>query len=303
MPSSLRLLSKVAMTMRSLLLAAAALLALSSPALALDCGKASTKLERAVCGDKRLKAADAAMGQAYAQILKAAAGDAEIRDMLVAGQRRWVAARDQRLAGPEEEDEDEAAWHARLLKAMRDRADALGERSRTDPKRFDLIATAEAQRRFAAQFTGGPFAGYSTDCDFLPADGRSASADIYGCFATRFYQNKDRVCGVTEDWASGSVSETHSIAEVVDGRLKTIAACSIGGTGGLPLCPDEDQEAEAGWTLQPNADAAVAAAGPLPRIDAEAGGLDDDAPWLRACLTDPTYPKADPASDGTTKKP
>ncbi|TSD84403.1 DUF1311 domain-containing protein [Mycobacterium sp. KBS0706] len=297
----LRLVSKAAMTMRSLLLAAAALLALSGPAFALDCGKASTTLERAICADKRLKTADTAMGQAYAQILKAAAGDAEIRDMLVASQRRWLAARDRRLAGPEE-GEDDAAWHARLLKAMHDRSDALGLRSRTDPKQFDLIAAAEAQRRFAARFTGGPFAGFSTACDFLPADGRSASADIYGCFATRFYQNKDRVCGVAEDWASGSVSETHSVAEVVGGTLETVAACAIGGTGDLPLCPDQDQEAEAGWDLKPNVDA-VAAAGSLPRIDAEGGGLDDDASWLRACLTDPGYPQEDPANDGTTKKP
>ena len=47
--------------MRSLLLAAAALLALSGPAFALDCGKASTTLERAICADKRLKTADTAM--------------------------------------------------------------------------------------------------------------------------------------------------------------------------------------------------------------------------------------------------
>lgn len=288
------------MTMKSLLLAAAALLALSGPALALDCGKASTRLERAICGDKRLKAADAAMGQAYSQILKAAAGDAEIHEMLVASQRRWLAARDRRLAGPEE-DEDDAAWHARLLKAMRDRADALGERSRTDPKRFDLIATAEAQRRFAAQFTGGPFAGYSTDCDFLPSQGLSGAPDTYGCFAARFYQNKDRVCSVAEDWASGSVYETHSVADVVDGRLKTVAICTVGSTGGQPACPDEDRDADARWNVEPRGEAAARS---LPQIDAEAGGgPDDDAPWLRACLTDRSYPLADPASDGTPKKP
>ena len=290
------------MPMKSLLPAAAALLALASPALALDCGKASTRLEHAICGDKTLKAADAAMGQAYAQILKAAAGDAEIRDMLVAGQKRWLAARDQRLAGPEE-DEDDAAWRARLLKAMRDRADALGQRSRTDPKQFDLIAMAEAQRRFAAQFTGGPFAGYRTDCDFLPEDGRSAAPDVYGCFAARFYQNRDRVCGVAEDWASGSVSETHSVAEVVNGKLKPVATCTVGGTGGEPPCPDEDREAGAAWNLQPKADAAASPASPLPRIDAEAGGgPGDDAPWLRACLTDKSFPLADPTGDGSGKR-
>jgi uncharacterized protein YecT (DUF1311 family) len=298
------------MTTRSLLLAAAALFALSSPALALDCGKASTKLEHAICGDKRLKAADAAMGQAYGQILKAAAGDAEIRDMLVASQRRWLAARDEALGDPagwpEDADRDPDTWHAKILTAMQDRTNALKERSNTDPQQFALIATAQAQRRFLGQFTGGPFAGFETRCEFFPT--RSGSwADYYGCFATRTYQNHDRVCSVDEDWATYRAYETRSIADVVDGKLKPVASCALDGDTDS-TCPDgaTGDNPEARWNLQPKAaDAGTAGATPpaLPKLDAEAAGTLDDSPWLHACLTDPSYPKADPASDGSVKKP
>ncbi|OWJ64073.1 lysozyme inhibitor LprI family protein [Inquilinus limosus] len=298
------------MTMRSLLLAAAALLALSGPALALDCGKASTKLERAICGDKRLKAADAAMGQAYAQILKAAADDAGIHDMLVASQRRWLAARDEALADPagwpEDVDRDPATWRDRILTAMRDRANDLKQRSDTDPQQFALIATAREQQRFLAQFTGGPFAGFATRCEFFPTHAGSW-ADYYACYATRHYQNGNRVCSVDEDWATYRTYETRSIAEVVDGKLKPVATCGTEGQAGYTLCPGGDTLGdEAGrWDLQPKTEDTRLPSGPpsLPKLDAEAAGTLDDAPWLRACLTDPGYPTADPASDGTTKKP
>lgn len=296
------------MTMRSLLLAAAALLALSSPALALDCGKASTKLEHAICGDKRLKAADAAMGQAYSQILKAAAGDAEIRDMLVGSQRRWLAARDEALGDPagwpEDADRDAGTWHDKILSAMRDRTNDLKARSNTDPQQFALIAEAQEQRRFLAQFTGGPFAGFATRCEFFPT--RSDSwADYYSCFATRIYQNHDRVCSVDEDWATYRTYETRSIADVVDGTLKPVASCNLdGGTDSTCPDPSTSDNPEARWNLQPKAAGSASAAPPaLPKIDAEAAGTLDDTPWLHACLTDPAYPKADPTSDGSAKTP
>jgi len=301
------------MTMRSLLLAAAALLALSAPALALDCGKASTKLERAICGDKRLKAADAAMAQAYAQILKAAAGDAEIHEMLVASQRRWLAARDQDLGDPEswpeDADRDVDTWHDKILSLMQDRTNVLKDRSKTEPGQFSLIAEAQAQRRFLARYTGGPFAGFETRCEIFPTHAGSW-ADYYSCFATRTYQNHDRVCSVDEDWATYRTYETRSIADVVDGKLKPVASCAVDGNNDS-TCPDgpASDNPEARWNLQPkaeeagNAGSADAKAAALPKLDAEAWGSLDDTPWMRACLTDPDYPKADPTSDGTPKKP
>ncbi|WP_395676613.1 lysozyme inhibitor LprI family protein [Inquilinus sp.] len=298
------------MTMRSLLLAAAALLALSSPALALDCGKASTKLEHAICGDKRLKAADAAMGQAYSQILKAAAGDAEIRDMLVASQRRWLAARDETLGDPagwpEDADRDPDTWHDKILSLMQDRTNVLKDRSKTQPQQFTLIAVAKEQRRFLGQFTGGPFAGFETRCEIFPSHAGSW-ADYYSCFATRTYQNHDRVCSVDEDWATYRTYQTRSIADVVDGKLKPVASCALDNDNDS-ICPDgpASDNPEARWNLQPKAaEAGTADVAPtaLPKLDAEATGDEEDSAWLHACLTDPAYPKADPTSDGSAKTP
>jgi uncharacterized protein YecT (DUF1311 family) len=299
---------------KSLLLAAATLAALAAPAYAIDCSKASTVIEHGICGNKGLKAADAALGQAYVQIVKAAGGDAEIRAMLVASQKRWLAARDEAFADPKNEHwDDENSWRGKLLHAIRSRTEALAKRSATDPKQFDLIAGALLQRQFAARFTGGAFAGFETECEFLPGSNQSW-ADDYGCFGTRTYQNHDRVCSVNEDWATYSVYETRTIADVVGGNLKTIATCSVGGFGGAPDCPDAEDSA-ARWTLQPkDADAGNPAGGapdggsaatdssPLPKIDVEAG-LDDGTPWLNACLTDKGYPPADPAGDGSGKTP
>jgi hypothetical protein len=150
------------------------------------------------------------------------------------------------------------------------------------------------------RFTGGAFAGFATDCEFLPGS-RESWADHYGCFATRSYQNYNRVCSVSEDWATYSVYETRTVADVVDGKLKTVATCSVGGFSGDSACPD-GSDTEARWNLQPKADKSGASAAPSPlKVDAEAGGAEDDQPWLRACLTDTGYPAADPASDGSRK--
>jgi uncharacterized protein YecT (DUF1311 family) len=289
------------MSLKSLLLAAATLTALASPAYAIDCGKASTAIEHAICDTRSLKAADAALGQAYAQILKAADGDAEIHAMLVASQKRWLAARDEAFADPKDEHwDDENPWREKLLQAIRSRTEDLGKKSAADPKQFDLVARALQQRQFAARFTGGPFAGFATGCEFLPGS-RESWADHYGCFATRSYQNNNRVCSVSEDWATYSVYETRTVADVVDGKLKTVATCSVGGFGEESACPDGSDTA-ARWNLQPKADESGASAAPSPlKVDAEAGGAEDDQPWLRACLTDTGYPAADPASDGSRK--
>jgi uncharacterized protein YecT (DUF1311 family) len=300
------------MSLKSLLLAAATLAALASPAYAIDCGKASTAIEHGICGDKDLKAADAALGQAYAQIVKAAAGDAEIHAMLVASQKRWLAARDDTFANPKDDHwTDETPWRGRLLDAIRNRTDDLGRRSATDPKQFDLIERAQAQRQFAAQLTGGTFAGFATDCEFFP-DTPGSWADHYECFSTRYYRNNDRVCSAGEDWATYRQYQTRSIAKVVDGKLTPIASCDVNGDSDS-TCPDaaNDSGTKARWNLQPRVDdtASTLPAG-LTKLDADAegsmvegepAGTKDDEPWLHACLTDSSYPTADPTSDGSGK--
>lgn len=53
-------------------------------------------IEKKICDNVSIKAADAAMGQAYAALPKDAP-DPEIRVMLANSQRRWIAARNDGL--------------------------------------------------------------------------------------------------------------------------------------------------------------------------------------------------------------
>ncbi|QPF83022.1 DUF1311 domain-containing protein [Bradyrhizobium genosp. L] len=264
-----------------------AIIAFVSPARAIDCHKASSTIEHMICADKRLQKADADMGGVYASLLNAT-GDTEIRDALVASQRRWLSRRDERLGQMtgREDAPDEDSRRGIVLQAIQDRTRYLARRSDADPKLPRLVEIALEQRRFTTQFSGGPFAGFETSCDFLPAN----SSYSYGCFSSQRYQNGNRVCILDQDWASGSVSEKHAVAEVVDGRLKTIATCSIGGGDENP-CPDaEDPSASrGGWNSHPSPVADAPPARPLPRLDADVS-IDTDAPWLRACLTSSRYP-------------
>ncbi|WP_173009363.1 lysozyme inhibitor LprI family protein [Methylobacterium sp. P1-11] len=263
-----------------------AMLALASPAYAIDCRKAATAIDRMICADRRLQMADAAMGLAYTSLLKTT-DNAEIRAALVASQKRWLATRDRRLGHLNEDQDppDPAAWRTIVLKAMQDRTRDLTPSTEGAAKLPRLIATVAAQRRFAARFSGGPFAGFATTCDFLPGSGTYS----YGCFAMQSYQNDDRVCRRTEDWASGSVSETRFVGRVVDGALRTVATCSIGGGDG-PSCPDRSSGSRGAWKRPAAAsDAEKPPAPPLPKLDADVW-MDDDAPWLPVCLTDPAYP-------------
>ena len=268
----------------------------STPAQAIDCRKATSAIDHMICQDKALQKADAALGAAYSHILKAT-DDAEIRAMLVASEKRWLARRDERLGHLDETDgkPDAETQHAILLKAIEDRTQELTRSSKDDAGEPHLIAVAREQRRFASRFTGGPFAGFSTSCDFLP----SGDGYTYGCFGTQSYQNHDRVCELTQDWASGSVSETHTVGQVVGGKLKVVADCSIGSGDDGATCPDPDVPAAQRGHWQKRASEAAGSVAPpdhpQPQIDAELP-RDPDATWISACLTEPTYPPADQVS-------
>jgi uncharacterized protein YecT (DUF1311 family) len=264
-------------------------LLLATPAAAIDCRKAASAIEHMICADPQLERADSALGAAYASLLKSTS-DPEIHTMLVAGQRRWLARRDEQLGdldGTADPSPDAKAKRRILLDAMTDRTKYLARRSDRDHAVFALVETALDQRKFARSLTGGAFAGVETSCDFLPQAGHYT----YGCFAERHYQNKDRVCSVREDWASGSVTETRYVGRIVDGKLQTVATCSIGGGDAGGLCPDpEDHSPMQGhWKSVTDEPAAPPPSPPLPKLDAELGP-DPDDPWLHACLTDSSYP-------------
>jgi hypothetical protein len=253
-----------------------------------------------ICADTRLKQADAAMGVAYAHLLKAT-DDSEIRAMLVTSQRRWLAQRDAELGQlDQDQDANNADRRQIVLDAIKSRTQYLSEPSQQDSKLPRLVSVALGQRKFASQFTGGPFAGFDTSCDFLPGSGTYS----YGCFATHSYQNKTRVCSVREDWASGSVSETRMVADIANGRARTVATCSIGGGDADGVCPGANADGAPGrWKTQgipPDTASMAPPAHPQPQLDADIGP-DTDDPWLHACLTDTGYPMRDPTSDGESK--
>lgn len=80
---------------KSLMLTSAALVAAvvySPPAMAFDCARASTKVEKAICADPALKAADDAMSAAYGQVMERVAADQKAA--LKGNQIAWLKRRD-----------------------------------------------------------------------------------------------------------------------------------------------------------------------------------------------------------------
>ncbi|KQQ55594.1 hypothetical protein ASF84_09635 [Pseudomonas sp. Leaf127] len=267
---------------------------MSQPALArpMDCARASAAIEHLICADSRLVTADAAMASAYASILRRT-DDPEIRSVLLASQRRWMAARDQNFEalrdGIDPRTGEPYTPQARshiVLKAIEARTRQLGRIADQASARPELIQRAIDQRAFDAGFTGGRFAGSSVACEFVP----QADAYAYGCFGTRFHQNNNRICSVSQDWASGDLYQTRAVAEVIDGKPKLIATCRPG----IQDCA----EGSPGWSTRsgdPDADTQrlydQVDKTPLARLDVE---LDDpqefDDPWLTQCLTAPGFP-------------
>lgn len=68
------------------------LMCVAQPAQAIDCGKAQTAVEKAICVDPALKLLDDALGKGYSK-LKVELRPAE-REMLVQSQRRWISSRE-----------------------------------------------------------------------------------------------------------------------------------------------------------------------------------------------------------------
>ncbi|MGB3433998.1 lysozyme inhibitor LprI family protein [Achromobacter sp.] len=265
------------------LLCVASLCALAAPAYAIDCAKAASAVEKLICSDRNTVSADAELNRAYAAILKQAP-DGDIRAMLAHNQKRWIAARDEALANLIEDPgavpggKTVAAFARELI---RDRTAEL-KAARKGASSPELISRALSQKQFQAQFTGGAYAGYSTSCDFLPGEHA-----YYGCFATRHYQHKDRICSVDEYWATGSVYTKRYVANVVDGKPQLAASCSFSNSD--EACSDTAGETK--WNMKPQPRDFSYPAKPLPKIDGEIVG-DDDYEWARACLTSAAYPQA-----------
>ncbi len=264
----------------------AALCALSAPAWAIDCSKAQTPSEKLICSSKSLQKADSRLNKTYAATLKAAR-DEEIRTMLVASQKRWIAARDKALEGIIEDSAPDDKSATQVANDMiAERTAQLEEKGRTS-----LIEVARKQQTFLKQFSGGDYAGYETSCDMLPPD------QTYNCFPTRHYQNDDRVCSVEEYWATNTGYTKRFIADIVDGKPKLIASCSFNGDDNT--CPTTSGEGRS-WNVKPEAQSALYSSKPELKLDGEVNDS-DDYDWLKTCLTDKSFPVADPTRSGVAE--
>ncbi|KER67838.1 hypothetical protein HR51_32305 [Burkholderia cepacia] len=251
------------------------------PAFAMDCAKAVQPIEKRICVNAALRAADARMNSAYAGALKAAP-DTAIRDMLVRSQRRWIDARNNRL---DADYEGHPLATDEVRKAIERRTAVLADQSSKG-----LIARAQAERQWLAKYTGGPLTGFDANCDFLPDDASGAHV-TYACFGAVHVQHRARVCSQSEDWATGAVYQYRSVSAADGGKVRPVAFCEAQAHGSA--C--DNGGAHSAWmragTSGGDNHASAPVAG-LPQLDAEMWpiGDGDDAMWFERCLKASVFP-------------
>lgn len=269
----------------------------ATPAAAMQCALASTPLEKTLCSDRQLAAADRAMAEAYFKLLHAI-DDPSIRTSLIASQRRWLAARERDLGELDQADGfDRRTQRSVLLAVTRQRTRDLQARKGNQP---EFVVIAQRQRTAASAYSGGPFAGYLASCEFIPDryDHRKMS---YSCFGSHAYQHGHRVCSQDEDFASYTLVTTRAVGRVEKGRLMPVATCAFGGND--QSCPDADADQRDAWNTHPTTSQFQTGYGDGPRleVDPDLDTGDEDSAWLSRCLTAPSYPPSatgDQASAG-----
>jgi uncharacterized protein YecT (DUF1311 family) len=251
----------------------------SVPAVAMDCAKAASALDKRICSDHTLKAADDAMSAAYFKLL-ASIKDPEIHASLIESQRRWIKEREKSLgdlSGYVDGNDDPLSrdqQRAILLDATHSRTAYLSDHS---GEQSDFVVTALKQRQLARSYSGGPYAGYTdTSCYFIP-DQRDQSHWTYNCFGTRTYQNGNRICSENNDFASYRTETARDVAIIENGKWKPVAHFS-GSEWKWTRSSEPASELSA-------SDVAVLKVDPDALFD-----NDDDKGWMHACLTDPSFP-------------
>jgi uncharacterized protein YecT (DUF1311 family) len=273
------------------------LVSTASSALPIDCKSKTDASSQLICGDEQLATAYGRMELAYDRLVKQAPDD-EISSMLQMSQERWQAALDLAVDMikdesdvPDDEEVEEGAneEHTPQVITMNNILARLDELSSSENDGMPtLIVKALKQRRFAAKFSGGNFAGFETNCNFLPPE-----YGYYACFSTRHYQNGQRICSQEEYWASGSVYEHRFVADLVQGEPKLVASRTFNGNDTSCLGDGADPKR---WNVHPAPRKDMYRTSPLPKLDAEIET--DDQRWLETCLTDPSFPMADPTRSG-----
>lgn len=258
----------------------------ATPAAAVQCARASTPLEKTLCSDKQLAAADRSMSDAYFKLLHAI-DDPSIRTSLIVSQRRWLAARESDLGELDRaEGMDKRAQRSILLAVTHQRTRDLQAHA---GGQLRFVATALRQRALASTYSGGPFAGYRAECSFIP-DQRNDRKMYYSCFGSHAYQHGNRVCSQSDDFASYTVVTTRAVGHLENGSLTPVATCAFGGSD--KSCPDNDADRLEAWNTRPTTEQFQNGYGDGPRleVDPDMDNTDEDPAWLARCLTAPSYP-------------
>lgn len=273
--------------------ACALLMSASLPANAIDCATASKHVEKMICSNAKLKAADTALNAAYAKLLRSTT-DREAHDLIVASQRRWLKVRDGEFDGRRDDEADRSTEEpndeeALLLKAIEDRKEHITG-SRTFPNLAEIIKKARAD---SAMYTGGPYARYETECWFAP---RGFGDGVYFCLGTQTFQNQTRICRSSTVWASGHETEYRTVANATENGVKMIATCAIGYAATNEQCPEPGLD-KSRWNMKPvatkNTPDFTGSSANLMKYDPDVTSITSE-PWLRECLVNPNYPAAEP---------
>jgi uncharacterized protein YecT (DUF1311 family) len=262
----------------------ALLLACSSPVHALDCQKASSKVEKLFCSTPELKKADEAMSAAYFKLLRETT-DPEFHAALILSQRRWLKVRSY---GPDrfgQAEGDKTDDREILLIMSRERLTFL--------RTAEPIRTMEQEREIISKDSGGTFAGYKTYCVLQPPP---YGHWTYECWGDAHRQHNDRVCSSVKEWASGHMTEHRRVGILKGGELKLVATCSTGYASQGEECPDRDDHAKTNATFHWNTNPDPAAQVPTSHAD-DLWKYDPDIEpdvinqqWMHDCLFAPIYP-------------
>jgi len=252
-----------------------------SPVHALDCTKASSRVEKLFCATPKLKKADEAMSAAYFKLLHETT-DPEFHDALIRSQQRWLEVRDHipdRSSGQAEGDttDDRDIWfstHGRMMLLQSG----------------DLILTMEQQRKIRLQDSGGAFAGYKAHC--ILENG------IYECWGDTLRQNNDRICSTVMERASdGNMTEHRAVSVLKNGEQKVVATCSTGyAVTSDKQCPlphaDVWNKLDGHWntTLAQSDNLTTLNTSDLWNYDPDFSLNLTDQRWFQDCLFAPTYP-------------
>lgn len=257
-------------------------------AYALDCDKASSSVEIAICKNDELKKSEAELSALYFRILRTLVGRSH--DYLLEEQRSWAANRQHKC----ENDNRTGGVDLCVRLAIRDRKTNLGAR-------FADVANAWPDERMSNDTANKLFEGEWGEGDYT------------------LYQSGSRVCGFYVFEASNHVYEGHLVADVIGVRAIVKVICGTPDTHNTDkLCPgpnDKVPSQSEGWESRPSVlfvrngrlfaplNCFVEGRGCSPKdpsfglerrtlTQKDPTRLVDEA-WLIKCLSDPGFPAED----------